>query len=160
MMLWREALFTPMKRNAESIGNLPLLPHNGVVELGTCLQICCTRIRRPNQRACAATQSSLPRCACHEVISACCENSTIVSSGLDTACAISLSLAPGRNVSFLPKMGGCECARHASPLLRLQSRQFACLPGTGYEPNRSFWTARHNSSSKVLQQSSQRTSPR
>lgn len=39
MVHWREALFAAMARNAGSIGDFLRLPHNGVVELGTRVQI-------------------------------------------------------------------------------------------------------------------------
>jgi len=39
MAHWREALFAAMARNAGSIGDFLRLPHNGVVELGTRVQI-------------------------------------------------------------------------------------------------------------------------
>lgn len=39
MVHWREALFSAMARNAGSIGDFLRLPHNGVVELGTRVQI-------------------------------------------------------------------------------------------------------------------------
>ncbi|EJE50308.1 K+ transporter [Acidovorax sp. CF316] len=39
MAHWREALFATMARNAGSIGDFLRLPHNGVVELGTRVQI-------------------------------------------------------------------------------------------------------------------------
>jgi KUP system potassium uptake protein len=39
MAHWREALFATMARNASSVGDFLRLPHNGVVELGTRVQI-------------------------------------------------------------------------------------------------------------------------
>ncbi|CAN7711902.1 potassium transporter Kup [Acidovorax sp. LjRoot66] len=39
MVHWREALFATMARNASSVGDFLRLPHNGVVELGTRVQI-------------------------------------------------------------------------------------------------------------------------
>ncbi|KQV81180.1 potassium transporter Kup [Rhizobacter sp. Root1221] len=39
MAFWREAMFATMARNAGSVGDFLRLPHNGVVELGTRVQI-------------------------------------------------------------------------------------------------------------------------
>ena len=39
MAHWREALFSTMSRNAGSVADFFRLPHNGVVELGTRVQI-------------------------------------------------------------------------------------------------------------------------